>query len=348
VESLRQNTAIQEVESLRELDFPANGPTLEAQAPKSEWFDRLHQLWESRRLLYKALLCALVVGTAIAFLLPKRYESTVSIMPPDSLGSNGMMMAALAGKTSPELAGIASSLLGTKSTSALFVGLLHSRTVADHIVDKFNLQGVYWVRYKWDARKILDRRTDVADDRKSGIIIITVSDRDPQRAHGIAQAYVEELNKLVAQVSTSSARRERIFIEQRLSNVKADLEDAEQQFSAFASKNTVLDIKEQTKAMVESGALLQGQVIAAQSELEGLTQIYTPNNVRVRSAQARVNELKRQLEKIGGSDASLAANATQSNELYPSIRKLPLLGVQWTSLRLTSARTRWGSANTAG
>ena len=332
MESLRQNTAIQEVESLRELDFPANGPTLEAQAPKSEWFDRLHLLWEGRRLLYKAFLCALVVGTAIAFLLPKRYESTVSIMPPDSLGSNGMMMAALASKASPELAGMATNVLGMKSTGALFVGLLHSRTVADHIVGKFNLQGVYWVRYKWDARKILDRRTDVADDRKSGIIIITVSDRDPQRAHGIAQAYVEELNKLVAQVSTSSARRERIFIEQRLSNVKADLEDAEQQFSAFASKNTVLDIKEQTKAMVESGALLQGQLIAAQSELEGWAQIYTPNNVRVRSTQARVNELKRQLEKISGSDASLAADATQSNELYPSIRKLPLLGVQWSDL----------------
>ena len=29
-------------------------------------------------------------------------------------------------------------------------------------------------------------------------------------------------------------------------------------------------------------------------------------------------------------------------------RHAPLLGVQWTSLRLTSARTRWGSANTAG
>jgi uncharacterized protein involved in exopolysaccharide biosynthesis len=332
VESLRQNTAIQEVESLRELDFPANGPTLEAQAPKFEWFDRLHLLWESRWLLYKALLCALVVGTAIAFLLPKRYESTVSIMSPDSLGNNGMMMAALASKTSPELASIASNLLGTKSTSTLFVGLLHSRTVANHIVDKFNLQSVYWVRYKQDARKILDHRTDVAEDRKSGIITITVSDRKPQLAHDMAQAYVEELNNLVSQVSTSSARRERLFIEQRLSAVKTDLENAEQQFSTFASKNTALDIKEQTKAMVESAAQLQGQLIAVQSELEGLAQIYTANNVRVRSAQARVNELKRQLEKIGGTDASLTADATQSNELYPSIRKLPLLGVQWADL----------------
>ena len=305
---------------------------LEAQAPKSEWFDRLQLVWESRRLLYKAFICALVVGTAIAFLLPKRYESTISIMPPDSLGSNGMMMAALASKTSPELAGIASSLLGAKSTSALFVGLLHSRTVADHIVDKFDLQSVYSVRYKQDARKILDHRTDVIEDRKSGIITIIVSDRKPQLAHDMAQAYVEELNNLVSQVSTSSARRERLFIEQRLSAVKTDLENAEQQFSTFASKNTALDIKEQTKAMVESAAQLQGQLIAVQSDLEGLAQIYTANNVRVRSAQARVDELKRQLEKIGGTDASLTADATQANELYPSIRKLPLLGVQWTDL----------------
>src|SRR5262249_32623460 len=88
-----------------------------------------------------------------------------------------------------------------------------------------------------------------------------------------------------------------------------------------------------TKAMVESAAILQGQLIAAQSELEGLTQIYTPSNVRVRSARARVQELQRQLEKVEGTDASLAAEtAPQSSELYPSIRKLPLLGVEWADL----------------
>src|SRR5207237_9259435 len=121
----------------------------------------------------------------------------------------------------------------------------------------------------------------------------------------MAQAYVEELNNLVSQVSTSSARRERLFIEQRLSAVKTDLEDAEKQFSAFASKNTALDIKEQTKAMVESAAILQGQIIATQSELQGLEQIYTDNNVRVRSLRAQLAELKSQAQRIGGTDASL-------------------------------------------
>jgi uncharacterized protein involved in exopolysaccharide biosynthesis len=124
-----------------------------------------------------------------------------------------------------------------------------------------------------------------------------------------------------------------MFIEQRLVSVKSDLDDAEKRFSAFASKNTALDIKEQAKAEVGAAAVLQGQLIAAQSELQGLQQIYTTSNVRVRSLKARVDELQRQLDRIAGTDASLAADSTDSSpNSYPSIRRLPLLGVEWADL----------------
>jgi capsule polysaccharide export protein KpsE/RkpR len=242
------------------------------------------------------------------------------------------MLEAVVAKSNPSMAAMAGSLLGMKSSGALFAKLTESRAVQDHLVDRFELEKVYSARYKEDARKKLADRTEVVEDRKSGVLSIEVTDRDPMRACKMAQAYVDELNLLVADVSTSSARRERIFIEQRLIAVKADLEDAEKKFSAFASKNTALDIKEQTKAMVASAAELQGQLIAAESQLQGLEQIYTSNNVRVRSLRAQVAELKRNLEKIGGTDASLSNDSTQSSELYPSIRKLPLLGVEWADL----------------
>jgi len=83
--------------------------------------------------------------------------------------------------------------------------------------------------------------------------------------------------------------------------------------------------------MVEAAALLQGQLIAAQSELQGLEQIYTENNVRVRSLKSRITELERQLQKLGGTESDLATTAP-SKDIYPSIRKLPLLGVQWADL----------------
>jgi capsule polysaccharide export protein KpsE/RkpR len=236
------------------------------------------------------------------------------------------------GKVPAGLASLAGSALGMKNNGALFVDLLRSRTVQTHIVDRFHLRGRFWDRYEDDARNTLDDHTQVTEDRKSGVISVSVRAKTPEQARDIAKAYVEELDGLLSHVSTFSARRERIFIEQRLISVKSDLEDAERQFSQFASKNTALDIKEQTKAMVESAAVLEGQIIAAQSELESLREIYTPNNVRVRAMQARVDELKREAEKLGGTDASLLPGAIQSDQQFPSVRKLPLLGVEWADL----------------
>ena len=76
-----------------------------------------------------------------------------------------------------------------------------------------------------------------------------------------------------------------------------DLEIAEKEFSQFASKNSAINVPEQARAMVQSAAILQGQLIAAQSELEGLRQIYTDNNVRKYVRWRRVfHELQDQLE----------------------------------------------------
>jgi capsule polysaccharide export protein KpsE/RkpR len=334
VESLRQDTVIHEIDSATEIEFPSTPTAAESQPGKSasRILPALQLLWEERRWLFRVAAWALAISTVIVLLIGNRYQSSVSIMPPDSAGGSGAMLAALASKASPELAAMASGLLGTKGSGALYVDLFRSRSVQDRVVDRLDLQKVYRSRYKQDARKTLNGRTAVTEDRKSGVIALTVEDDSRQRAHDIAQTYVEELNHIVAQVSTSSARRERIFIEQRLTSVKSDLEDAEKQFSAFASKNSALDIKEQTKAMVESAAMLQGQLIASESELQSLEQIYTNNNARVRSLQARVDELKRQSQKLQGTDASLASDATSSDELYPPIRKLPLLGVEWADL----------------
>jgi len=295
---------------------------------------QLRLLWGKRGFLGKAVLAGLLVGCVIAFVIPARYDSMVQLMPPDNQSSSGMMMlGALAAKSGGNgLGAVAGDLLGVKSSGALFVGVLSSRTVQDRLIERFQLRKVYSVRFEEDARKKLAERTNVAEDRKSGIIGITVTDRDPRRAAAIAQAYVEELNQLVAELSTSAAHRERVFLEERLKAVKQDLDDASQKFSQFASKNTAIDIKDQGRAMVEAAATLQGQMIAAESELKGLEEIYSSNNVRVRAVQARISELQRQLQKLGGNETAGANQPKSPDSLYPSIRELPILGVTWSDL----------------
>jgi capsule polysaccharide export protein KpsE/RkpR len=323
----------QPVRDLPDNDFPVAEETRDKDQRAVTW---LRLLWTQRQMLFRVTLYAMLGSTALVLLIPSRYESTARLMPPDNQSSSGLAMAAAAMSGvagAGGLGGIAGDLLGLKSTSDVFVGILGSRTAQDKLIEQFNLKKLYGARNMEDARKALAANTSLSVDRKSQITSVTVTDRSPQRAAAMAQAYVEELNRLVAELSTSSARRERIFLEGRLQGVSTDLEAAEKEFSQFASKNAAIDVKEQGKAMVEAAAMLQGQLIAAQSQYEGLRNIYTDDNSRVRSTKARIDELQRQLEKLGGKDeSSTNASSQPGDSMYPSIRKLPLLGVTYADL----------------
>jgi capsule polysaccharide export protein KpsE/RkpR len=309
-----------------------------------EWqAERLRLLWGRRKFFLQAAAIGLFASTLLAFLIPKSYTSTTQLMPPDPQSTSGMaMMAAMTAKAGGGLAGVAGDLLGLKNSGALFIGVLRSQTSQDRLIQQFDLRKVYGKQLVIDTRTKLDENTSISEDRKSGIITISVTDHSPQRAAALASAYVDQLNSLVSELSTSSAHRERVFLEERLKVAKQDLDDASNQLAQFSSKNTTLDIQQEGKAMLDAAGAIAGEMIAAQSQLEGLRQIYTDSNSRVRSLNARVRGLRRQLEKLGGSPAKGAdggtASASQSADPapaqtsglpYPTIRSLPLLGAKY-------------------
>jgi capsule polysaccharide export protein KpsE/RkpR len=308
----------------------------ERRAAREKTVAKLHILWDRRRLLFQMFLCGFAVSFLLSFLISSEYQSGARLMPPDQQSGSGLaMLASLAGKSnSSSIEGLAGTVLGTKTTGDLFLGVLASRTVQDGLILKFDLRRVYGVR-RWEtARKKLAGHTDLSADRKSGIITIEVTDRSPQRAAAMTQEYINELNLVMTEQNTSAAHRERVFLEQRLQQVKQDLEVAENGFSDFASKNAALDIPTQGKAIVAATASLEGELIAAQTQLQGLKQIYTDNNVRVRSTQARIDELQRQLAKLSGRTAAKSDSADPPDDAspYPSFRQLPVLGVSYADL----------------
>lgn len=320
----------------------SSSDVMRRKAPGSEhWATRLSLLWRYRKLLVRVTGVSFVLGLTIACLIPKQYKSAASIMPPDQQGSGAMMLAALVGHAGlGSLGGLASGLFGAHPTTALFVNLLQSGTVRGHLVDRFDLQQVYHSRYHFTAEKALARHTKISDDKKSGVITIEVEDKSPVRARDMAQAYLDELNKLVNSTSTSAARQERIFIEHRLATVQNDLERAQLDLSAFASKNNTVDIKEQTRAMVDAGARVQGELLVEQSGLEALRQIYGDDNVRVKETKARIATLQGELTHMTGSSAPLPSGNSSaetgsddsSGQLYPPLRQLPRLAVPYADL----------------
>jgi len=313
--------------------------------PRENLIDWLHLFWRHRQFLKRAVAIGLAASTVVAFLIPKSYVSTTQLMPPDSQSSmtNLAMMAGMAarvgggtGSVNGNLGSVAGDLLGLKTSGALFIGVLRSQTAQDELVQRFNLQKVYRKRLVAGARGKLDENTAIAEDRKSGIISISVTDHDPQRAAALANGYVDELNTLVVSLSTSSAHRERVFLEDRLKVVKQNLDDASNQLAQFSSKSGTLEIQQEGKAMLDVAATLAGEMIATQSQLEGLRQIYTDNNPRVQALKARVTEIQKELGNLsgngkpsdnGGGSGDGSATSTMA---MPSIRSLPLLGAKYS------------------
>jgi uncharacterized protein involved in exopolysaccharide biosynthesis len=295
---------------------------------------RLRLLWAMRRFLGRCALVGLFVTTLIAFLVPSEYESTARLMPPDQQPGGGLALMAMLGGgqngSSGGLGSLATDLLGVKTTGAMFIAVMHSRTAEDGIIQRFDLKKVYWTRLEESARKRLEKNTEILEDRKSGVITLIVTDHDAKRAAAMAGAYIEQLDALTAKLNTSAAHRERVFLEDRLNKITVELESAEKDFSQFASKNATIDISAQGRAMLEGAASLQGQLIGAESQLEGLRQIYSDNNIRVRSTQARIAELRSQLQKLGGtSGVTVPSDQSTTDNAYPTLRQLPILGVPY-------------------
>lgn len=143
-------------------------------------------------------------------------------MPPEHQGGSALaMLAALAtegsestsgssGSGSVTLGHIASNFVGLKASGAVVIDMLRGPTVEDSLIRRFDLRNRYQVDYWQDARKVLEKRTTINEDRKSGVISIAVSDRDPYRAQEMAKAYVEAVNTFLAQVSPSSESLEQV------------------------------------------------------------------------------------------------------------------------------------------
>ena len=289
----------------------------------------LRLLWVKRQVTLHWAIAGCCAAILLALVIPKQYVSTSKLMPPERQSASKLAVQELTGG----FGSMAGDLLGVSSSGELLVAVMRSRTVEDRMINKFNLKKVYRVGLQQKARTRLQVKTSFSLQPKTGIVVLSVTDSDPQRAAAMVRAYVEELDVLMAQLNNSSAHRERVFLQDRLQIVKVDMETAEKELSEFASKNAAMGINEQVRVMIESTAKLQGELIAAESQLEEVRQIYTDSNPRVRSLQARISELVNQQKQLLGtySGKSFADGEAFGRSSFLTLRQLPILGVPYES-----------------
>src|SRR5271166_408 len=160
---------------------------------------------EKKRILQITVAAALL-ATIVAFLLPKMYTATATILPPQQKQSALNLMLGQLGS----LARLGGADLGLRNPADLFVAMLKSRTVEDNLINRFDLRKDYRIKRYQDARKKLESRSNISASDE-GIISIAVTDRDPRRAADLANAYVEELHNLNQGLAVTEAGQRRLF-----------------------------------------------------------------------------------------------------------------------------------------
>ena len=254
-----------------------------------------------KRFLARFVLGAAVLATVVAFLLPVRYDAQVVLLPPAQNSSMGSLLASQMGSLG-SLASLAGGSLGIKNPADMYVSLLTSRTVEDAMIRRFDLMQEYDKTRMSDTRLKFESRTTAVAGAKDGLIRVSVEDGDAKKAAEMANGYVEEFRKLSVSLAISEAARRRLFFEQQLQQSKGNLAAAEDAMKKTQQSTGVLQIDSQAKSLIESAAILRGQVVAKQVQIQGMRAFAAEDNPNLILAKQELRALQSQLERLTGSN----------------------------------------------
>ncbi len=251
-----------------------------------------------RRLVAATTLICTVAAMLFAFWLPNQYSAEARLLAPQSRNSLAdLWTGSLSGVSGLGMAkNLSASALGLSDPNGMYVAVLESRTVADRLSERFDLQGVYHTELPEDTRRALGQVSEIASGKDGGITI-QVTDRDPRRAAALANAYVEEFQRLTGQLALTEAAQRRAYYERELDTVKDQLSSAEAALKSTQEKTGMIEGDAQARSIVEATVALKAQVAAKEIEIQSMGTFATAQNPELIRAKEELTALRAQLAR---------------------------------------------------
>jgi tyrosine-protein kinase Etk/Wzc len=199
------------------------------------------------------------------------------------------MLASLGG-----LGGLAGAAAGLKNPADQYLAFMKSNSVQDTLIERFKLQERYETKFKVDTRTALTGNTR-ATSGKDGLITVEIDDKDPKFAADLANAHVDELQKLLAKLAVTEAQQRRMFFEKQLGQVKDKMIAAEQALRATGVSGSAL--KSNPTAAVAGVAALQAQVTAQEVKVGAMRGYLAETAPDFKQAMNELASLRAQLAK---------------------------------------------------
>jgi uncharacterized protein involved in exopolysaccharide biosynthesis len=264
-----------------------------SQAPKRSLLPLLQVAWRRKKLAGITVLAIALLGVVVSLLLPDRFTATTVLLPPQQGGSTGAAMMAQLSSLGAIAGG--SGGMGIKNPNDQQVALLKCRTLEDAIAARFHLQAAYRRRYLSTTRKRWEKATKIESGLKDGLIRLSVTDGNPERAAELANGWVDEYRRLTATLAITEASQRRLFFERQLSAAHEDLTRAEEDMKQTEQRTGVIELQSQARAMIASASLLRGQLAAKQVEIRGMREFAADQNPDLQRAEQELTGMEGQL-----------------------------------------------------
>jgi len=303
------------------------------------------------RLIGILTVIGLLAGGVAWRVWPRSYEAQATLLAPKEAMGGGAGSALLLqaervglGDTLP-IGGIFPGL--TRNRDVL-VSVLKSQTLADMIIDRFQLMSHYQVKTRTRARKKFWRSMRILV-LKEGAITVTVRDREPKLTAEMANFAVDQLDTILNRLSINQAGQNRNFLDTQVQQVKGTLRQAEEALRRFQEKNRTVVLPEQSKVAIEGQARLKGEVLATQTQLEVMRGFYTDADPQVIRLRRRLEELQDQLKRLqqgqgGEGELSFPRMPTVALELARLTREVKLQEAVYTVLTQQREKARMTEA----
>lgn len=269
------------------------------EADEISLLDLLQVIADNLRLLILGPLVVGVVALGIAFIIKPTFTATTTFLPPQQQQSAAASMLQSLGA----LGGLAGAA-GIKNPADQYVALTGSRSVKDALIEKFKLTERYDTQLRQDARKELEKNTRIST-AKNGLITVEVDDHEPQIAADMANAYVEELSRLMSRLALTEAQERRAFFEGQLKKAKDGLTTAEAALKATGISESA--VKASPGAAVGAVASLMAQVAAKEVQISAMRGYLMESAPEFQRAQAELGALRGQLSRTEKDTASNGA-----------------------------------------
>lgn len=205
--------------------------------------------------------CSLLLAV-ISLIVPEYYRAKAVLMPTEK--NSGI--SSLIGQIPGGLASMAGIGAAGSSTERL-LALLDTRTLAEEMIYKFNLIPALFNLDKdeldpnsedypnmEDAVIEFAEHVNIQDDKTNGTISVSIELQSPQLAADVANGYVESLQKFIHDNAFTIAKKNRVFIEERLVQSKVKLLEAGQELNKMYAHNRISSVDAQVDVPLDLGA----------------------------------------------------------------------------------------------